>query len=128
MKIFSIKMPKITLPKFKVHNPETGRKIDINGPTAKKIKKKYTGFYGWLNNKLEVESNDLEKTFDNSVEKNNEKIRIKKKKINTILGIIGILILILAGYLGFPKHNKKQKGGDAKFDDAWDKHREKFYT
>ena len=23
MKIFSIKMPKITLPKFKVHNPET---------------------------------------------------------------------------------------------------------
>ena len=39
MKLFSIKMPKITLPKFKVHNPETGRQIDINGPTAKKIKK-----------------------------------------------------------------------------------------
>lgn len=108
MKIFSIKMPKITLPKFKVHNPETGRQIDINGPTAKKIKKKYTGYWGWLNEKLEVYSNDLEKSFDNSVEKKNEKIRLKKKKISIILGILGVLALMLAGYLGF---SNNMKGG-----------------
>tara|TARA_B100001093_G_scaffold505309_1_gene562454 strand:- start:2014 stop:3312 length:1299 start_codon:yes stop_codon:yes gene_type:complete len=113
MKLFSIKMPKITVPKFKVLNPETGRQIDINGPTANKLKKRYTGLIGWINQKLHVESDNLNTSLNNSI-KSNEKVRFKKKKINAILSLIGVFVIILAGYLGLSKKN--QKGGISMYD------------
>jgi hypothetical protein len=100
MKLFSFQKPAL-----KVINPETGRHINVNGQTAKSIKRRYGGAMRWIYNKLSGNVKELKQ--DKSEGIKNNKLKKNSKLIGKILLSLGIICFFLYGLIKIAKEQDK---------------------